>query len=413
MSKAILLSAICLFSAQLLAGEVESIEDLVQHALAVHPDVQAHAAERDVAQAEAQQAALRPNPEFSGSAGLKQVDADDGSDSGYAAEIALTQRIERKGKREARLAIAEGELAEADVGFALFRRELEVEVRRLARAYLIAAADARAADAVNNRSRALIDMLKQRPAAGAAMYLELRMVEATLLDLRAATHASLGRRDEARIALNGLLNRPPDLPLRLVEDDRPPPTFPTLEELSAQLAGSPILLQRETELARLRAEASATVLAAKPDFTTGPFLSRDDAGEQETVLGLSFSMELPWRDRGKGSITAAHARTRWGEAQLAAEQRALQNALAQSVRAHERALAQLAMIPPDVILELRAAAELAERQYRLGAINVQLFLDVQREYLNVQRLRNEAMGAAWDTACDVFRITGIDLGAAP
>ena len=406
MFKNIVFGLMCCSAMSVLADGVETLDELVRQALAADPELCALEAGGEAARAAAKQAALRPNPEFSADAGFKRADAEEGAESGYAFGVGLAQTFERSGKREARVAVAEADVTFAVEALAQRRRELEARVRGLAHAYRIDAADAQAAGEVSRRSRALIDMLKQRPAAGVAIFLELRMIEASLIEFQAAAREFAGQRDDARIALNTLLNRDPDSPLNLPAEIEMPAALAQAEAL-AKLEDHPRLGMLRAELARRNGEAREASLAARPDVSIGPFVSQEDAGEQELVAGLSFSMELPLRNRNQGAIAAAAARGRQAGAEFDAGQRALLGDLAQALRANARALAQLEAVSAASVEDMHAAADLAERQYRLGAIGVQLFLDMQREYLNVQRRRHEALRNAWSSTLDIFQATGI------
>lgn len=385
----------------------ETIDELVAAALAAQPELRALQAGGDAARAGLAQAELRPNPEFQSEFGLKQADAEGSSESGYAFGVGLEQTFERRGKREARSAIASADIRIAEEAVARFAIELEARVRGLAHQYAIATADAQAADEVSRRSQALIEMLKQRPAAGPPVFLELRLVEASLIEFQSALRERTALRDDSRIALNTLLGRPPDNPIDIPGSIGPPTRPMKAEALAESLRDGPRIRTRQAEMARLAGERQAAVLEAKPDIAVGPFFAREDAGDSESVLGLTFSMDLPWRNRNQGSIAAAGARETQALAMLEAEERGLQSELARALAAYERAREELDWVSSQRVEQTHAAADLAERQYRLGAIGVQLFLDLQRESLNVQRLRYDALLRAWQRALEIYLLTGV------
>lgn len=387
-------------------SSAETVDDLVRQALTEHPELLALEAGVDASAGDLLQASLGPNPELSTGAGLKQVDAEGGSESGYVVGLALEHTIERTGKREAREAIATAEAGLADLRLQLQRRELEIEVRRLAAEYGIAASDAEAADEINRRSQALIEMLKQRPAAGAAMFLELKMVEASLMEFQAAARGFAGQRDAARLALNGLLNRPATLPLLLPAVLEPAGASTNADVLMETLKTGPRWRIAMLEVERQVGEGRAARVAAKADYTMGPFVSQEDAAGQEFALGVSLSVPLPWRNRNQGAIAAAEAREQQAVASQRALERELTGALAQAIAAYARAREQLTELSAEKAADVHAAADLAERQYRLGTISVQLFLDMQRECLNVQQLRHDALRDTWNSALDLQELAG-------
>ena len=58
-------------------------------------------------------------------------------------------------------------------------------------------------------------------------------------------------------------------------------------------------------------------------------------------------------------------------------------------------------IPPKLITNLQAASDLAERQYRVGALGVNLLIEIHREYLDALEARNNAVIQAWRNGLDL------------
>lgn len=408
MSRYIPVGILCLSALCSPAGAAEeTIDDLVAAAMAAQPELRALQAGGDAARASLRQAELRPNPALQSEFGLKRADADGDAQSGYAFGVGLEQNFERRGKRAARTAIAAADIRIAEGAQARFGIELEARVRGLAYEYVIATADAQAADEVSRRSQALIEMLKQRPAAGAPVFLELRLVEASLIEFQSAWRERTAQRDDARIALNSLMGRPADNLLGIPHNIGPPARPMQPEALTERLRSGPRMQARQAEIARVAGERQAAVLAAKPDVSAGPFYAQEDAGDRESIVGLTLSMDLPWRNRNQGTIAAATARETQAVAMLEAEQRSLDGELARALAAYARAREELVWVSGQRVDQIHDAVDMAERQYRLGAIGVQLFLDLQRESLNVQRLRHDALRRAWQSALELFLLTGV------
>jgi cobalt-zinc-cadmium efflux system outer membrane protein len=375
----------------------ERIDDLVAQALANSPELMSLATEVEATRAERQQADYRPNPELSVEGGVKDTDAE----SGYVVGAEYLQTIERKGKREARQAIADSNVSLAQSALDQGRRDVELRVRTLCYELLIAEADFNAAREVAGRSKALIEMLKERPTAGTLPFLELRAIEASLVEFQASTRDFNAQRAAARIELNSLLGRPADAEMRIAETVEPPARRFDKNALFNDLRTSPQMRMRIIELGRSQLEINAAVLDAKPDYSIGPFLSREDAGEAESTAGLVISLPLAWRNRNVGTIAAARARQVRAEHELASLQRSLEGQLASKLMAYELALEQAQSVPAEIVSNLHQTADLADRQYRLGAIPVQLFLDIQREFLNVQQLRHTSLLEAWRHALEL------------
>jgi outer membrane protein, heavy metal efflux system len=256
----------------------------------------------------------------------------------------------------------------------------------------------------------MIELLKKRPAAGPVILLELRVIEGSLVEFQKSARDFETQRDAARASLNVLLGRDDDDPLDLKDDLTPPANRYSITELSKQLEKSPSLIKRLAEIERTTHEAKAAILEAKPDLEIGPFLSREDAGERETTIGLALSVPLSWRNRNQGNIAAAKANQARAEAEFASEMLSARSEIARRLRLYESAVVQVESIPVSQVESLHDAADLADRQYRLGAIPVQLFLDMQREFLNVQLLRHNALLEAMNMAAELEWLAGSAIG---
>ena len=405
MSRFFFLLGTILASASVIAEtrpEPLTLADVVTAASARHPSIAALEAEIRAASARSQQAGVRPAPEASTGLGYKDTE----TDTGYAVDVELAFPIERSGKRESRLGVAESELRLAEVALEQQRRDIELQVRTLAYEYLTASADAEIAREIAERSRAMIDLLKQRPTAGPVVLLELRVIEGSLVEFQKSAREFETQRDVARSSLNVLLGRPEGDSLWLTDPpDSPAPVidFATLEK---SLEKQPSMMRRLADMERTTHEARAAALEAKPDVRVGPFLSREEAGEVETTVGLVLSMPLTWGDRRRGAIQAAHAQRERAAAELEAERLAARGDLARHLRLYASAVAQVEALPASLVDSLHDAADLADRQYRLGAIPVQLFLDMQREFLSVQLLRHNARLEAMKMAAKLDWLVG-------
>ena len=355
--------------------------------LSQHPLSAALKSEADAARALGRQARYKPNPEIEVGAGWK----DAASDTGYEAEAALHIPVERLGRRDTRVGIARGEIERADANWARFRRDIELEVRKLGYALRVCGEDAEVAAEISARSRAMIELLKQRPVAGPAMLLELRVIEASLAEYEKSVLEFSAQRDVARRELNLLLGRAPDDALQIEDDLKLPAATFNLSELDAALDRNPRILASLAELRLAQFASRVARIEGKPDYRISPYFAREDAGEAETTVGVGFSMPLAWRNRNEGGIAAADARRQAAEAQVEAERLDARRELARLHRMYEAAVAQARALSSVEIERLRDAADLADRQYRLGAIPVQTFLDMQREFLSIQLLRHDAL----------------------
>ncbi len=113
---------------------------------------------------------------------------------------------------------------------------------------------------------------------------------------------------------------------------------------------------------------------------------------------MGWGRAMPWREsparvqqrvrpsRKRANVSLKTPAPNW-LAKLAQRQAAVQAA---------RKVAEA--ISTKLIENLRAASDLAERQYRVGALGVNLLVEAHREYLDALESRNEAVIQAGATA---------------
>src|SRR5262249_26438961 len=130
-----------------------------------------------------------------------------------------------------------------------------------------------------------------------------------------------------------------------------------------------------------------------PSISVGPFYSQDDSGnvgEKERIVGVGVTMPLPLWNRNKGNIEAAQARQQQAETSLCVAQRDVKRKVVENAGTYE------SRWRADSADKLREAAELADRHYRLGAVPVTTYVELQKQYL-------EAVEAILDTKRDALR----------
>ena len=155
------------------------------------------------------------------------------------------------------------------------------------------------------------------------------------------------------------------------------------------MAGEPLLLKiREAEIARglVGLDAANEI----ESFAVGGWFTREGLGASEVVAGVT-----------RPGTTAGSA---IGETKI----RLLEDARAKFARETAQRLAAVksarqvaAAISPELIENLRGASDLAERQYRVGALGVNLLIEAHREYLDALQSRNEAVIQAWRNSLDL------------
>ncbi|VVM04313.1 TolC family protein [Methylacidimicrobium tartarophylax] len=368
----------------LAADPQSALDALVAEALARNPEIAYYEGAIGAAKGQVVQARILPYPQIEGFAGpWYSTPTRGGTAHGWMQEYAIYQPVFFPGKMSLAKAIAEKDVRVAELGLQQFRLSLAMQVRTLAYRLGVATANARIAHEISERANGLVDLLRRRPTAGVQGYLDLRILEGSLVDLQRLARELEQNRTAIQSQINALRSRPSATP---VPDTIFPPAeapslaLPVLQEQAR--SRNYALLMRETEIDRAAKSLDAAKLAALPDFSVGPFWIGERGTNFDQGPGIVFTSGLPFWNDNRGNILTAAAQRRQAEALHGSALWSVQSAVAASFATYQTTRKQLAEQSHDVIARLRRAAELADRQYRLGAIPVQTFLEMQRQYLS-------------------------------
>ena len=404
------------FSATLAAAENSAnaipADDLVAAIVTESPEREFYEAELAAAEADRTQTTRWSDPELSVEYGRKRVRGPAGNltAEGDTWAVAITQTFEWPGRLDLRKALADQDVALARLGLARFERALAAAARRLAFGLHAAQAQAQAVNEVADRFTALREVLVEREPAGISAELDLRVIEAAEIDLRhRATSAALDVQ-RTLIELNRLRGVAPDAPLHVtvrapVWSDAPAQT--TL--LHAALENNFAFAARRAELARQGLAVDLARNERMPAISVTPFVGSESGLERETVVGLGLSLPLPVTGRAASAETAALARQRQADVALAVARRDLERDLLLAAQAFAARRADLPVDPLASVAAFRDAASLADRHYRLGAVPVGTYVELQRSYLDALDALYTTQSAALDAALELEALTGLIL----
>lgn len=387
----------------------KAVDELVTHALANNAELRVFETELAAAKGQRLQAGFFKNPEISTEIGGRTVRDSENllQGNGTTFSIAVTQTFEFPGKGTLRKAIANKNVEIAELGLEQFRLALAGQVRVLAYEHLAAVAEAEAAEAVYRQSHEIGSQLSSQTGFGARQQIEIRLVQASLIQLAQAIKEASLRREETRTKLNALSGLPQSLPLGIREQLLPPRAHLESSELVfAAQEKNPLLKIRQRELERSARELTAARLDIAPDFAIGPFFGRDVAGDTEQNIGATISATVPLWDWNIGNIRSARARREAAEALRVKAERDLEAQILSRLKAYELSRRQLGMIPSGLLQNIRDASALAATQLRNGSINAQLYLDAQSAYLDALRNSQNAVLDAWRAILDLNLLTG-------
>ncbi|MCS7063557.1 MAG: TolC family protein [Methylacidiphilales bacterium] len=371
-------------------------EEIARQAITHNPALQMAAAEIAAAKGARSAALAWPRPELSTQLGAKRNKPEDSSPKdGLSFSAALTLNIEWPGKRILRRAIADRNISLAELAYDQFKHELKT--RAYEQAVRLAALQeiSRRAKAVTDQVREVITALAQRPRITPPAQIEYQLLESAATAFFQQMLEIENRAQELQFELNLLRQAPSDAHLQVsLPTTIPPPPRPLKTLLQSASHHHPRVKLRALELETALLRLHLARQGAAPDLTLGPYYSREEAEELESTLGITFSLPLPLWDFNKGEIAQAQAQHELSKAALALAQYEAQIEIAKLHREWHRSKRLLEEITESRLKTAEETANLAASQFAAGAIPVQLYLDMQREYLSLAQTRLDALAQA-------------------
>ena len=391
-----------------------SIEALTSEVLAGNPELNFYREEIAAAQAGARAAGAGNNPELSVQVGHKRTRDAAGLlvGEGTAWSVSVSQTFEWPGRLALRKAIANRDVALADLGLARFEAALATRARTLAFGLYAAQEKAAAAAEVAERFRFLKETFLARDPAGLTPLLDTRVIEAQELALqRRATEAGLAAQ-AALTELNQLRGRPLQAPARATAGQLVFHAAPSLDELLAA-AGEKNFEFRAKKL-ELEQQGFAVQLARnerRPSFTVSPYLTRESSDARDTTVGIGLSVPLPLSSRSRSAVDAAEARRRQAEAAVLIAQRQMEREIAAAAQAFAAKQTEVARWAPESVDKFREAASLADRHYRLGAVPLSTYVGLQTAYLDAVDALLDTKRETLEAGLQLQLLTGLNFNA--
>jgi cobalt-zinc-cadmium efflux system outer membrane protein len=131
-----------------------------------------------------------------------------------------------------------------------------------------------------------------------------------------------------------------------------------------------------------------------PSITLQPYIQRQTNQTRETQSGIGISIPLPLWDRNTGQIESARARKTQAEVLLNSQLTQLERDVASNESHYRVHVLELAKWPADLLEEFRKVASEADEHFRLGALPLATYIELQRQYLeSVQAVLDSQLGA--------------------
>ena len=387
-----------------------TLKALVSEALEKNPELNFYRAEIAAAKAGRKSAGALPNPEVTGSVGHKTSRdfASGASAEGVAWSVSAAQPLEWPGRIGLRKAIANRDIDLANLGYERFQVALAARVRTLAYSLFAAQEKAAATREVAERFKALREVLVQREPAGLTPLLETRVIEATeITTQRKASDAQLAAQT-AVLELNQLRGVTVDTDLSIAQADlefRSPDQLQTLVAL-ARTNNFELRLQA-VELAQQGFRVALAKNERFPAISVGPSVSEENAFERERIIGVGVSFPLPLWNRNTANIETAKARAMQAETSFAVSRREVERKVIAAALTYQTKLREMSQWRRDAVEQFHEAAELADRHYRLGAVPLSVYVELQKQYLEAVESLLDTKKDALEAAQNLELLTGL------
>ena len=116
---------------------------------------------------------------------------------------------------------------------------------------------------------------------------------------------------------------------------------------------------------------------------------------------------MPLWNRNKGNIEAAVASQMQAEVSLNVTEREIQRKVVEAALKYEAKLREMARWRPDSVQHFREAAEVADRHYRLGAVPISTYVELQKQYLEAVEGLLDTKKEALESAQNLELLTGL------
>jgi len=382
-----------------------SLDDAFARVASAHPDLRLYVPREQAAQAERDEAAQRPA--FTAGATLENAFGTGDYTALDSAEATLTLAsvLERGGKREARMALAQGRIDALAVQRETTRLDLLADT---ARRYLAIVGAQRGADIaradIEQRRRA-VAAARERFNAGGAPESVVLTAQAALakaeLDLRRADQATVAARQHLA-ALWG--EREPRFELA-AGDPLALPAIADFGALADELQRTPELraFADRTRIAEARLRLAQTQRSADVEWQVGArWLNASD----DMALMASASIPLGASRRAEPGIRAAQAELSGLEIERESQDLSLYSTLVEAHGRYRVAQLEVLRLGEDVLPRLARAETAAERAWRGGATTYLEWSQLQSERTAMRRQQLDAALDAQRALIEIQRLTG-------
>lgn len=386
-----------------LAQQPLTLQDAFARALADAPALQASEQAMLGAEAGVRQAGRGPNPTLDitaeNFAGGDRYQAFDRAET----TLALSQRLEWGGDRDARTQLAAADMKTAQAGGGVRRQDL---MHQVAVAYLAAQKTGAELEIASQRAevaREIVETVKRRVEAARDPLLAGARAEALLAEVEIGVEAARLAEGAAKARLASYWGGDPNLMVELA-------SFQTFSgEAGSSVDGNPDLTLAAAEQERAMAAVAVEQARAQQDPTVSAGV-RYFHETEEAALVVGVAVPLPFRDRNEGAIARAQSERSRLRLEEEAVRRNLEREADMARSQMSIARAEIEAIDARLLPSAEEALVFAREGYSGGGFSYLDVLDAQRITVQARLQRVSAFHSYHSARVALARLTGAFAG---
>ncbi|MCC7240860.1 MAG: TolC family protein [Acidobacteria bacterium] len=394
------------------------LEAAIVRAVSQEPSLRAVRADIEMARGLRLQAELRPNPTVR----VEQREEPGGTDRLTTVGLEWPLDLYR---RPGRVHTADHMLVQSQFAADDVRRVLVADVRLRYGAAAAAIRELAVAEELLTAARRQLDVVRARVEAGGTPPLERDLLEVEVRRLDAARLLAMGRADAALVQLKPLLGMAPGEALRLRDSldalvastatdpmdvaPRPPDARPDVREAAARVAVADARIDQARREGRVDVSLFANYMRMDMGFAQRGF---GQGGSLERVRGrftyfsAGAAVSIPVLNRNQGQIAAARAERVSAEARLDATELAARAEMATALARESAARQAFAVYSGGVRGLARQNLDVVRQTFDLGRATVFDVLAEQRRFLEVEQGYIASARELWDARVELTRAMG-------
>ncbi|RII26570.1 MAG: TolC family protein [Geobacter sp.] len=368
-----------------------TLPDVVAFSLQNNGDLKSFREEKGIREAGTTRAGLLPNPtlELEGGTGALT-----GSSAENSLSLGVSQEFFLAGQRRKRLTLAERELEMYRWQVADRERLLREEVKTAFYDAILAQQQISLADRSVELNRQLLDVTKERLAAGDIPELEMNLAKVELArgeGARIDAEKALIQKQAKLLTLMGLPpGESPGIPGTLKFEITMTKNLVELKQLAHQ--NRPDVKALEAEKSRNESDIILAQAYGVPNLTAGLAVKRDtttmeiggiEGKDTAYTIGVKLSIPLPVFDRNPAGVQEARTRRNSSESRLSAATRNAERDVETAYAGYLNSEKVLSLYRVNIIPQLEENLQLTQEAYRLGEVGILTVIQEQKNFFEV------------------------------